>query len=444
MSYKKLGELLVANNVITNLQLSIALAAQESSPRRLGEILIERGFTTETAIAGCLAQQYGYPVFDVGQVTPQPNALVQLKPDFALEHGVLPLTIDDHEFECVLCDPVNIVATDEIALATKRRLKIWVGAVDPVMKEIRRAYGLDENATENPVEFAVPSRFVSLRPRRGFGAVSLFDAVDHELDRRVTLATLPSGSPEERSLRRRVQAAARTPHKSVAAIHDWFEFENRSWVVLERLEGETLAHILRTRGERNCAQAADLVAKIADGLEALNTAGGYTGLVSPHNILIQADGPLLLPLDSPDQALYGAPEGDVGAPQTALWDIYALATVLWESLRAANPHQVVRQKAGTTLGWAEINPHEVGMPPAMVEILTRAASKAPENRTPSAAVFAKALRAFNWSAVASPKPAESTVINMADRDQLLSSLDTSAPSSSQKSGFWGRLFGRAA
>ena len=46
-SFKKLGELLVEGELITNLQLSIALAAQQTSSKRLGQIVVERGFATE-------------------------------------------------------------------------------------------------------------------------------------------------------------------------------------------------------------------------------------------------------------------------------------------------------------------------------------------------------------------------------------------------------------
>ncbi|HZH98698.1 MAG TPA: hypothetical protein VEX38_06975, partial [Fimbriimonadaceae bacterium] len=93
-SFRKLGELLLSSGLITNLQLSIALAAQQTSNRRLGEILVERGFATEDQIASCLAEQYGYPRANLNNVRPQPSALCALKPDVALEHCVLPIRND--------------------------------------------------------------------------------------------------------------------------------------------------------------------------------------------------------------------------------------------------------------------------------------------------------------------------------------------------------------
>src|SRR5687767_15236531 len=45
--YLKLGDLLVAAGLITNLQLSAVLTAQKTSRRRLGDMLVERGLVSE-------------------------------------------------------------------------------------------------------------------------------------------------------------------------------------------------------------------------------------------------------------------------------------------------------------------------------------------------------------------------------------------------------------
>jgi type IV pilus assembly protein PilB len=128
MTYRKLGEMLVQGGLITSLQLSIALAAQQTSNRRLGEIVVERGFCTEDQIALCLAEQFGYEVADMATHPIQPEAIVLLKAEFALEQGVLAVEVNGEDATFVIFDPVNVEATDQVAVLTKKRAKFLISA----------------------------------------------------------------------------------------------------------------------------------------------------------------------------------------------------------------------------------------------------------------------------------------------------------------------------
>lgn len=440
MTYKKLGELLVDKGVITNLQLSVALAAQHTSNRRLGEILIDKGFVTEKAIASCLAEQFGYPLVDLSEVKPQPNAVSMLKADQALDLQVLPISVTESEFECVIFDPVDIVTTDEISNIVKKRLKLSLGYGESLTSRIREVYGLDDDEEVSAPIADLPTRFGGLRSRRPIGNVSLYDAIDHELDRKVTMACLPTGTKEERAWRKRVQSASRVPHPSVVSIHDWFEHDGYSWCVLERLEGETLSHVLRTRGARSLTQAAETVAKICDGIEALHTKGGYIGIVCPENVFVRINGPLLLPFATPS-AEYGSPELEDGHLPTVSSDIYAVGTLLWEALHGENPHIAAAMKSGARHAWAEPQPHIGNLPSQMVEILTKSVSRQPQTRYLSVLLMANALRAFNWNVVGMANSQQSK--SEGDRDQLLSVLE-GGQQGLRKQGFWQRIFGKAA
>ena len=70
LSYKKLGELLVANGLLTEQQLRDALAMQRQSPARLGEIATAMGWASEKQISECLAEQLGYRLVDAAGARP--------------------------------------------------------------------------------------------------------------------------------------------------------------------------------------------------------------------------------------------------------------------------------------------------------------------------------------------------------------------------------------
>ncbi len=441
MTYRKLGDLLVAEGLITNLQLSIALAAQQTSSRRIGEILVERGFATEDQIATCLAEQYGYEIVNLDAIKPQANAVCLLKPDVAIEHGVLPLRLNGDDLECVMADPLDVVATDIVASATKKRIIVSIAPRTKLLATIRDLYGLDERFEEGVEGFSVPSRFGSLRPRRKMGDVLLFDAVDHQLDRKVTMTATKEGSDAERRQRWLVQAAARVPSKWVCSIYDWFEFDGNSWAVFERLEGESLAHVLRTRGPRSLTQATELVSQIAEGVDQLNQAGGRCGLVCPENILVRPGGVLLTPFVQPTVE-YSSPEMEMGAAGTHLSDVFALGSLLWECYTGENPHLAEAVKTGQRSAWADPLNLDGTTPHALLEVLSNALHKEPEERYPSAILMANTLRAYNWSAVVANQTARTTH-SAADRDQLLSVIGDQAAQGERPS-FWRRLFSRQA
>lgn len=56
---KKLGEILVEGNLVSEQQLLAALSIQENNKKPLGEILVEQGYITKDKLEGALAKQYG-------------------------------------------------------------------------------------------------------------------------------------------------------------------------------------------------------------------------------------------------------------------------------------------------------------------------------------------------------------------------------------------------
>ncbi|MBL7197269.1 MAG: hypothetical protein ISS47_04165 [Candidatus Omnitrophica bacterium] len=56
---KKLGEILIEGNLVSEQQLLAALSMQEDSRKALGEILVEQGYISKEKLEAALAKQYG-------------------------------------------------------------------------------------------------------------------------------------------------------------------------------------------------------------------------------------------------------------------------------------------------------------------------------------------------------------------------------------------------
>ncbi|MEP0767434.1 MAG: hypothetical protein HRF45_12970 [Fimbriimonadia bacterium] len=434
--YRKLGELLVSKGLISSLQLSIALAAQRTSSRRLGEILVERGFATEAAIAHCLAEQYGYPLLNLDQMRAQPEALALIQPETALTMRVLPLAVSGSTLECAICDPLDIQGTDAIARMTGRSLAVRIASQSDLLTAIRLAYGLAESLPEGVFSRvqALPNRFRNAEPRRCVDSVALFDAWDEVLERPVTLASVPEQAPEATHQFLLAKAAARVHSDTVAAVYDWFPSEGYRWTVFEHLEGENLQHVLRTRGARSIAQATQLVAALADGVDALNRKGGSCDIVCPANVLITPNGPLWVPLVRPP-AEYLAPDraGQVGAATSM---VFPLGTLLWHCVTGSNPHE----SGASGRHWTHQYDDDQRLPLALREILARCLDADPERRFTSPLQLSQVLRSYSWSAEMPEAPSPPIEADQ-DRDQLLDLVVVHGERPSREP-FWRRWLGR--
>ncbi|MER3462521.1 MAG: hypothetical protein C4342_05930, partial [Armatimonadota bacterium] len=190
--YKRLGEILVESGVLTNLQLSVAIAAQLTSNRRLGEILVERGYASEDQIARCLADQYGYDyIEDPAALAPEQSALDLVGAEMAFSLKVLPICVRDGVLNCIIWDPIDVSVTDQLRLATGNRLRISISPKSRLEAAIRLAYSIDRavavTAGGRSSNTTLPSRYKSQETLRQTGSLLWVRALDTLLGRPVLL-----------------------------------------------------------------------------------------------------------------------------------------------------------------------------------------------------------------------------------------------------------------
>ena len=110
-----LGQLLVDGRILTEEQLQRVLEEKASSGRRLGEIAVSLGFTTERAIAGALAEQYELEYVDIEEVELDREVASRLPRQLARAHQALPLRrLPDGRLLVGVADPTDVGAADEL------------------------------------------------------------------------------------------------------------------------------------------------------------------------------------------------------------------------------------------------------------------------------------------------------------------------------------------
>ncbi|MFF7732650.1 protein kinase [Streptomyces sp. NPDC007984] len=94
--------------------------------------------------------------------------------------------------------------------------------------------------------------------------------------------------------RAEARAAARINHSAVVTVHDVLEHDGRPWIVMELVEGRSLADAVKEEGRVEPREAARIGLWVLRALRAAHTAGVLHRDIKPGNVLLARDGRVLL------------------------------------------------------------------------------------------------------------------------------------------------------
>ena len=204
--------------------------------------------------------------------------------------------------------------------------------------------------------------------RRAGSALSVqgvvYRAEDARLGRSVAIKFLPEATAREQKaierFQREARAASALSHPNICTLYDIGEHEGRAFIVMELLEGETLAERI-SRGDVDFETLIDWAVQLADALDAAHGAGIVHRDIKPRNIFVTRRGQIKIldfglaklfspvqaggatdsdaategrDLTSPGMALktasYMSPEQARGGDVDGRTDIFSLGVVLYE------------------------------------------------------------------------------------------------------------------
>ncbi len=139
-SNKRLGELLLDEDVVTKKQLKQALISQKNSKKKIGIILVEAGFATEKDIAVVLTIQYGLQYIDLTSADIRPDAIESLPLSIVEKYFVFPIDLNDKSIAIAMCDPSNIEAINVIESKTGKKVTPLITTQTEIKKAILQYY----------------------------------------------------------------------------------------------------------------------------------------------------------------------------------------------------------------------------------------------------------------------------------------------------------------
>jgi tRNA A-37 threonylcarbamoyl transferase component Bud32 len=293
---------------------------------------------------------------------------------------------------------------------------------DKATRATRRYWGAGRPHAGLTMMAHEPPTFIGryqIQRRLGQGAMGIvYKARDPQLDRIVAIKTLRKdlalsdehyAAYEQRFLQE-ARAAGRLNHPHLVAIYDVMEVQHTPYIVMECVETDTLANLIKTHGALPPRRVVGIVRQACLALEHAHAHGVVHRDIKPANILFSEKGDVkvgdfgIARIEGHDLTLTGvclgtpsymSPEQIRGRPVDGRSDLFSLGAVLYEALAGERPFT-----GGDTITILQSIMHDEPVPlhernplvPARLSAVTaRALAKDREQRYPNARAFADAL-----------------------------------------------------
>ena len=179
------------------------------------------------------------------------------------------------------------------------------------------------------------------------GMGEVYRARDTRLDRTVAIKVLPSVLAADAQFRERFEREARAisalAHPHICTLHDVGEHNGFAFLVMEYLEGETLADRL-ARGHLQVDEALSFAIQIADALDAAHHRGIVHRDLKPANVMRYQDGAKLLDFGLAKGVAPAATFSGVSTAPTRQQDLTAQGSIVG-TLQYMAPEQIEGQEA---------------------------------------------------------------------------------------------------
>lgn len=151
---KKLGQMLIDEGFIDNIQLQAALSYQREWGGRLGSIFLKKGFISEKDMSAVLEKQLGIKCISIESYgKPSHDVLDMVRIDIAKKHTIFPLKFEKNFLLLAISDPTDLKTMDDLNFMLGVRIKPLLAIESEIQKAIAIHYeGIEDFGKSRVIE----------------------------------------------------------------------------------------------------------------------------------------------------------------------------------------------------------------------------------------------------------------------------------------------------
>ncbi|MCZ6623981.1 MAG: GspE/PulE family protein [Deltaproteobacteria bacterium] len=146
------GRLAVEAGLITDKQLAMAIKEQEKTGKLLPDLLQELCGLGRESVQQLLAKDAGIEEVDLGHVRIDQEALKKVPSQFALEHKVLPISLDQNRLTVAMANPFELATLDHLQFMTRLYIDAHYAPESRIMEAIEKYYRAGGNGSAQTEE----------------------------------------------------------------------------------------------------------------------------------------------------------------------------------------------------------------------------------------------------------------------------------------------------
>ncbi|MHB0971364.1 MAG: GspE/PulE/PilB domain-containing protein [Thermoanaerobaculia bacterium] len=155
MLRQNLGHMLLAANLIDEVQMQVALAEQRTTGRRFGSTLVDLKFIDENVLAAFLSKQIDIPCISLLHIDIPKKVLRKVPARLARECQAIPIRVDETHLEVAMVDPTDIDYIQILETACGMTISPLIAPQSSIEKMIDRFYPAE--VTDDTVALRMPA-----------------------------------------------------------------------------------------------------------------------------------------------------------------------------------------------------------------------------------------------------------------------------------------------
>ena len=145
---KRLGDVLLEQELITDEQLRECINLQRQSGSNLASVLVEKGYLDEEDLVVTLSEQLGIPHIRVAHYNISQEVLDEVPEALARQYQMLPVSVTGDVLTLAMSDPLNIMALDDLRMLTSYEIEPVVAVQSELIETIEKHYGVGKQSAE--------------------------------------------------------------------------------------------------------------------------------------------------------------------------------------------------------------------------------------------------------------------------------------------------------